>query len=337
MYICEALLIGVFFALGIYVIYTDFSKGIIPNRILLSVMAFGAIVNGVYYSIWAQQYVINFLINFLVLSVFAVCMYAFHFWAAGDTKLLIAVLLLYPARFYNQENIVIEIEIIIYIFLIAYIYILADTVRSVLRREKFYGTINISKNNIIVFFKDYFISFIYLRGFSYLFSWIFGGIYANNQLLFAFVNVFLAMIIYSKKIFKKWYGIIIMLIINIVFFEGWDGGIYAFNILVLLVAFSLRYLANGYNYQEIETDKVSKGMVLSFITVNKFMISRIKGLPMYTTEDMSSRITDEEVIAIKRWKDSKYGEKTIVIVKKIPFAIFIIMGFCFHFIMGIIR
>lgn len=337
MYFCESLLIGVLFALGIYVIYTDFSKGIIPNKILLVAMTFGVIINGVYYSVWAQQYISIFLINFFVISAFAVCMYAFHFWAAGDTKLLIVALMLYPARFYHQEKAVIEIDIIIYIFLIAYIYILADTVRAILKRDKFYGAINISKSNIIVFFKDYFISFIYLRGFSYLFSWIFGGIYADNQLFFAFVNVFLAMIIHSKKIFKKWYVIITMLIINIVLFEGWNGNTYLLNTLILLCAFTLRYLANGYNYREIETDQVSKGMVLSFITVSKFMKSRVKGLPVYTTEDMSSRITDEEVIAIKRWKDSKYGEKTIVIVKKIPFAIFIIMGFGFHFIMGIIR
>ena len=67
-------------------------------------------------------------------------------------------------------------------------------------------------------------------------------------------------------------------------------------------------------------------MVLSYGTVSKFMPSRVKGLPRQTSEDMRCRITEEETKAIKRWESSKFGEETIVIVRKIPFAVFIICG-----------
>lgn len=337
MIFCEALLIGIFLSLGIKVIRTDSAQGIIPNKILLSAITLGMIIDLLYYAFFTREYLMGFLINLFVLSIFAICMYSFHFWAAGDTKLLITALVLYPSRFYCNDNLVIEIEIVIYIFLIAYVYILADTLKAFLKKEKFYGFANMTKLDVKVFLKDYLISLIYLRGFSYLFSCMFDEIYYKNQLSFAFLNVFLAMMIHKKNVFKKWYGIIPMLIINVLFFQKWNSSIDLFSIIVLLFAFGLRYLANGYNYQEISTDSVSKGMVLSYFTVSKFLQSRVKGLPKYTTEDMSSRISEEEAFAIKRWKDSKYGTETIVIVKKIPFAIFIIMGFLFHFAMEIMR
>ena len=57
------------------------------------------------------------------------------------------------------------------------------------------------------------------------------------------------------------------------------------------------------------------------------MPSNIKGLPKEkNTEDIRSRITEEEAESIKRWEFSKYGQSEIVIVRKIPFAIFISIG-----------
>lgn len=63
----------------------------------------------------------------------------------------------------------------------------------------------------------------------------------------------------------------------------------------------------------------------------------MKGLPKQGGEDMRYRITEDEMNAIKRWESSKYGEDTIIIVRKIPFAIFIVAGILLLFIIRILR
>ena len=59
MYWCEAALIGILSSLGFYVIKTDISKGLIPNKYLLIATSFGSVVNAIYYSFWAQAYIEN--------------------------------------------------------------------------------------------------------------------------------------------------------------------------------------------------------------------------------------------------------------------------------------
>ena len=88
--------------------------------------------------------------------------------------------------------------------------------------------------------------------------------------------------------------------------------------------------------EEIQTSEVKKGMVLSYATVVGFMPSRVKGLPQTTSEDMSSRITEEEAEAVRRWEKSKYGKNSIIIVRKIPFAIFIVCGTISYIVMRIV-
>ena len=75
-------------------------------------------------------------------------------------------------------------------------------------------------------------------------------------------------------------------------------------------------------------------MVLSYMTVSSFLKSKVKGLPKYTLESIRTRITSEEAESIRRWKKSKYGKDTIIIVRKIPFAIFICIGFITFFGIG---
>ena len=92
---------------------------------------------------------------------------------------------------------------------------------------------------------------------------------------------------------------------------------------------------NGYNYKEINVSELRPGMILSAQTVIGFAPSKVKGLPDTTFEDMRSRLTKDEVDSINRWKDSKYGSEKIVIVKKLPFAVFIFIGMIAYFIIRI--
>ena len=52
--------------------------------------------------------------------------------------------------------------------------------------------------------------------------------------------------------------------------------------------------------------------------------SRIRELPPISTEDLRSRLTENEINNIKRWAEGR-NVTSLVIVKKIPFAVFIFM------------
>jgi hypothetical protein len=81
-----------------------------------------------------------------------------------------------------------------------------------------------------------------------------------------------------------------------------------------------------YNYQLIQTEQIRAGQILSVATIMSFSVSRVRGLPQGITEDLRSRITAAEAESVRRWESSKYGETHVVIVRKIPFAIFISIG-----------
>jgi preflagellin peptidase FlaK len=109
---------------------------------------------------------------------------------------------------------------------------------------------------------------------------------------------------------------------NIYGFELPDAKVYIYLAIVLL----FRNLSEKFNYETIPTTTIKAGMILSNFSVIQMIPSKIKGLPTFSTEDMRSRLTIEQVESIKKWSYSKYGLSEVVIVRKIPFAIFMTLG-----------
>ena len=67
-------------------------------------------------------------------------------------------------------------------------------------------------------------------------------------------------------------------------------------------------------------------MILSMGSILLLAKSKVKGLPHFSTEDLKSRLSADEVDSVLRWSKTKIGQDTIVIVRKIPFALFIGIG-----------
>ena len=101
MIICETLLISIIGILGFYVTVTDIKHGIIQNKRLLQAGIIGFFINIVYYSRFAYGFLQVYISNLIIMSILAVALYMIHFWAAGDSKLLIVLIFLFPARFYD--------------------------------------------------------------------------------------------------------------------------------------------------------------------------------------------------------------------------------------------
>ena len=107
------------------------------------------------------------------------------------------------------------------------------------------------------------------------------------------------------------------------------------NYTIVFLMLLLRLFIDEYNYETIPTKEVKKGMILATSTVVLFLNSKVKGLPLSSTEDLRSRLTQEEVDSILRWEHSKYGSDSIQIVRKIPFAIFISSGTIMFLLFGV--
>ena len=329
MQLCESILMALIATIGIYATFTDIKNGIIQNKALFIVSAIGLIVNSVYFGIFAREFIRAYLINLTVVSAFAVALYGFHFWAAGDSKLLICINFLFPARLYDDGVVMYApgIIVFIYVFLIAYIYIVVDSIVCFIRKDRFYSGRRLRKEDVERFIIEYLMCFVYMRTLGELLRFALGDFYYNNQIIFSFFFFFIAIKIHEKEFFRKWYIIALALVFNLVFLPSFRfqvSNLYGYS--VLFITLFLRYLLSGYNYKQIPTATVEKGMVLSIPTVMMFTSSRVKGLPKMSFEDMRSRLSEEEADAVRRWKESKQGKETITIVKKIPFAIFIVLG-----------
>lgn len=262
MIICETLLISIIGILGFYVTVTDIKHGIIQNKRLLQAGIIGFFINIVYYSRFAYGFLEVYISNLIIMSILAVALYMIHFWAAGDSKLLIVLMFLFPARFYDFGKQVIAPGIygFILIFLLAYVYVLGDTIIQKLKQAQKIQYRTINRQFIFVFIKSYIVSFIYLNLFSQVIRLIFKNFYFSNQVIFMIMNIFLVIWIQNVQWLKK-IGLIIIafaidIILTIKFYV--PGNIQWKSYTVLFLALFLRHIMSGYNYQEIPTKNVSK-------------------------------------------------------------------------------
>jgi preflagellin peptidase FlaK len=101
---------------------------------------------------------------------------------------------------------------------------------------------------------------------------------------------------------------------------------------VLVLALLLAKIIMSTNlYEEIPVSTLKKGNVLSFASSLEFQTSRFKNLPGISSENLSSRLNEDQVESIKRWAASR-SVTSITVVKKIPFAIFLFIGYISYFL-----
>ena len=128
----------------------------------------------------------------------------------------------------------------------------------------------------------------------------------------------------------------IFLVANVIYYLMFGFQIYAIDLKMLLLVFIImlfKRVSEKYNYEEIKISDLKPRMILSYGSVLRFYTSRVKGLPKNTTETTDSRLTEEQVESIKRWSKTSKGAETIIIVKHMPFAPFMLVGEIIFFIL----
>ncbi len=326
----EAVLITLLICMCIYVTATDFKHGIIQNKVLLITGVIGLLANVVYYGFYGRPFLTAFLLNLGVMMAISIAFYALHIWAAGDSKLLMLTIFLIPARIYYQGNdVTATVVIMIIIFSIAYLYIIGESIYLGIKEKNLFQ-INRFKADMKLMIKQYIKCTCLVSLFGFIVRFIMPEFYDKNIELMMLLNMIIILLSYNLRFFDKLIPLTCLSVITVVCYILTSSGIFYIDFkiyLLVFVVFILRLFAEKYNYQTIPTSKVKKGMVMAYSTIVYFIPSTIKGLPKEkTTEDIRSRITEEEAESIRRWETSRYGQNEIVIVRKIPFAVFISIG-----------
>lgn len=328
-YYTEAIMLSVMMVFCVHATITDLKSGLVKNKLLLLGSSIALLLDIIYYSVFAQDFFLAFIINFVVMTLLSILFYASHIWAAGDSKLLIFVISLIPARiYYSGENVAATVLIMIAIFSLAFLYYIAESIVIGIKEKSLFSFTRL-KFDALQMLVQYIKCTCIVTISNFIFAIFFFDFYIANTELFMIVNMLVVFATCNVKILDKWYIVLALAIATIGIailqnrqFESVNWIIY----LIVLVVVVLRMFAEKYNYKTIPTADVKQGMVLSYGTVILFLPSKIKGLPTKTTEDIRSRISQEEADNIIRWENSKYGQKEITIVRKIPFAIFISVG-----------
>ena len=326
----EAMLITVLVMLCCSVTLTDLRQGRIRNKTLLIGGIAGIVLDAIYYGFFAQNYFPAFALNVVIMFCISVAFYALHIWAAGDSKLMMTLILLIPSRYYFvQSNMVSSVFLLAAIFIIAYFYILIESIVLGIKNNDLFNISHVRlnvKKMLLVYLRCVAATTIV----TFALELLLPEFCRDNQALIAVIKMLVILTFYSLEIFERpimLSGLIVAAALMYAFgLKATSAHIDPKIYLYIAIVFILRLVMDKYNYAEIRTSTVEPGMVLSYATVAGFGPSRVSGLPKHTTEDIRSKITEQEAKSIRRWEQSKYGKSEITIVRKLPFAIFITVG-----------
>lgn len=325
--------------LGVVSTITDFKNKKIYNKNIIYALMASLFI---YIVLWKQitvQYITNYCINIIISVIISFSFYYFKIWSAGDAKLFLAIIIIIPYNIYNVEktNLFPALYLLIIIFSIGFFYVVLETlvlwVKDKKRIQVFKLKIKNIKQIIINYFMGYFV-ILFINNITLKFVPDFR---INNGGLMLICNMLILFFLY-RIIKGKRKALIIMslfLIANLTYYFIFGLRIYAINLKMFVFVLSImlfRSFAEKYNYEEIRIENLKPRMILSFESVLKFYSSRVKGLPHSTDETTDSRLTTNEVNSIKRWSKTKKGQDTIIIVRHMPFAPFILVGEIIFFI-----
>ena len=315
--------------------YTDCKRGIIANRLLIVCSSVAIPADILYYSLWGRPYLSFFLLNLSLLTVASAVFYCYHLWAAGDSKLLFIVGLLIPGRIYTFGNVgpASGFTIVVFTFSIAFVFVIIESVWLMFKdRVQLKPTLpSMDWRRIPCSYAAMVAATTLLN----LLLWsCLGNIFGDSQLLVTAIDFFvvLTLVQLRDKLSTKWLAVIsaiLWILLLTMWFAGvveLGGAIDLRSWLVVLAIILCRWVAERFNYRTIPTNEVRAGQILSAATIISFTTSHVKGLPTGTTEDLRSRITETEADSVRRWATSVHGKKSVVIVRKIPFAVFIGIG-----------
>lgn len=322
----EGSLLALLLAVGAACAVSDMRRGVVPNRWLGWAALTAALLQAVYGWLLARPYAAAWLCGMALADGLAVLMYAAGLWAAGDAKLFMALYLCVPGRLLDGLGLSAAVIPYMYIFIPAMLLIAADTVWQAARGAERHGRLRFDWRQVWRML----VVAVEVSAVQALLGWIAPEFIRDNGLFCSALMLVYALACSESTVMKRpavvllhaagWLAAALM--------GGWQGGfapLWVYAAALMTMAFVR--LASLYNYRRVPTAQVQAGMILSAATVLLFAPSRIHGLPDDASEGMRARLTGEQAEAVRRWGVSAKGQETVIIVRKLPFAMLIAVGF----------
>lgn len=332
----DVILLALLFIVGTLAAYRDAKSGIVPNKLLGVFAILGLVVDAVYYGFYARDVLLLFLGNFLLTSLVALILFYTHSLAGGDSKLIIVMSLLYPTGMYLTYGTT-EITLFVSVFLaivFGYVFLVFKSLWQLI-----IGSNKVNKGELRVFLIDYltsyFVAFVYVALIN-LICVVVSRFWISVQGWVVLLLCFCMAWASRKNKLMRMKGILCAVIALDVF-----GSIILKVIVISLSPFSYAITAllllcqmviRSDLYETISTVDIKKGMILSSASSLMMQNSRVPGLPKVSSEDLGARLTEEEAESVRKWSKTTKGMKQVVIVKKVPFALFISFGFLIYFV-----
>lgn len=322
-------------ALGTIVSISDIKDGVVKNKVLLSFAILGMVLDVVYYGIFANDILLDFIVNFLIVAFISLLLFFTHSFAGGDCKYCIVLAILYPANlYYGYRNSIYTLCFGIGIAIIyGYFYLLISSIREIVKKKN-----KMSKEYVVDYLKNFFKAYITAMIYIALISLVNLAFESNisiNQWIVSVICLIVAWIVGKYSFFKRIYIIIPVLLIDIllsVVLKELPISINPKNYLLVLFLIICQMTIRTNLYENVKVADVKTGMILSMYSSMLMQNSRVRGLPTISAEDLRSRLTQEEVDAIGRWAKSREVDE-LIIVKKVPFALFITLGYITYFLL----
>lgn len=323
---------------GITASVSDRDTGLIPNRMLLAFAAVGTVGNILLYGWIARDLFFLYILNLLLCSLVSLTLFYCHEWAGGDAKLFITMAYLYPASCliaYGSFSGTLFLSVI-FAFLYGYLYILFLFVKGIADHSVSLPDKSSMKHSLLAAAFSYIRMFVYLTLIMLAVQWLLPVYFQIPAALQFAIMYLIARGLRKCRVLERKpvvIGAAVLLAVLLLLIPGARSAVSVSHLLFCLAVILLQIQVRPVSYQTVPTSEVKKGMILSAASSLQFMKSRVQGLPPLSDESLGSRITEEQAASIRRWETSKYGQPTIEIVRKVPFGIFILLGFVTYFLL----
>jgi preflagellin peptidase FlaK len=215
-----------------------------------------------------------------------------------------------------------------------YFYLLISAIWSLIRKKNSL-TVQYIKNYVVGFVKSFVLATIYI---SVITLWVIfasrKGVSINIWVTRAGCMV-LAWLVGKNGIFRKWYMIGAAVIIGVILSFALQMIPFSVNLenyILVIILLLCQMMIKTNLYEEVKLIELKKGMILSTFSSIMMQGSRVRGLPSVSSEDLRDRLTQEQVESILRWGEGKNIE-TVSVVKKIPFAVFLSLGYISYLVL----
>lgn len=309
---------------------SDIKIGIVRNKVL-AVYAVFALVFNLARIICLERYMAKaYMINVLLMLILSLILFYSHSLAGGDCKLAIVLALLYPFDcylIYDRSIVTLQLTIV-FALVYGYVYLVMTSIVALIRKKN-----KITKEYVCNYLKAYAKSFVAASVYISLICDVVyllacKGIHINVWIIRG-ICILVAWIVGRNTILKKKVVILLLGLIIGIFgaktkYISFIGDVYHYVFVAIMLLCQMSVRTNL--YETIGVAELKEKMILTTVTSMTMQNSRVRGLPGISSEDLGDRLTEKHVESIKRWAKGNQVE-SLSIVKKIPFAVFISLGF----------